>query len=278
MSLNKIKIYMLAAWIMVIIGVVMILLTLLGSMTNLSNYSNDKAQKWDRFDPSLPLKTLSLKTLKTYAEDRVGDEFSNKQIMNELYDIVTDRFTHGDQARYNIFSNWLLYLLGLGHPAFALIHDPDVLLHNGHSALCSEQSYLLLMLAERFGIHARHVGLNGHVVMEAWYDGKWHMYDPDLEVVPAVHGLGVISVETVSREPQLIRTLYKGHGLPDDVNHIVRMFRSWEDNTFMSYPRLAHFEWKVNVLSHFERITNRLKWIIPLFMVTAGVLILVRRR
>jgi len=209
---------------------------------------------------------------------RVGDEFSNKQIMNELYDIVTYRFIHGDQAKHNIFSNWLLYLLGFGHPAFALIHDPDVLLHNGHSALCSEQSYLLLTLAERSGIRARHVGLNGHVVIEAWYSGEWHMYDPDLEVVPEVPGRGVISVEALSREPELIRTLYQGRGSPDYVDSIVRIFISREDNTFMSYPRLAHFEWKTNVLSHFERIANRLKWIIPLFMLTAGVLILVRRR
>lgn len=259
-------------------GGVLLLLTLLGSMTNLSNYSNNKMQKWNRFDPSLLVKTSSLKTLQTYAENRISDEFSNKQIMNELSDIVMNRFTHSDQAKYNIFSNWLLYLMGQAHPAFTSIHDPNILLHYGHSALCSEQSYLLFILAERFGIRARHVGLNGHVVMEAWYDNEWHMYDPDLEVVPEVSGCGVISVEALSRESVLLNALYQGRGTSAYVENIIKIFTSRKDNTFMNYPRLAHFEWKVNVLFYFERMANWLRWIIPLLMMVVGMLILLRWR
>lgn len=252
----------------------MILLCLLGSMTNLSNYTNRNAQKWDRFDSSLPSKTFNLKTLQSYVADNLdGKIFTNKQIMNELYYIVTDRFTHGS-ARYNIFSNWLLYSMGKMHPVFTFIRDPDVLLHYGHTGNCGQQSYLLLVLAERFGIRARHVGLKGHVVMEAWYSGEWHMYDPDLEVVPEVPGHGVISVEALSREPILIKTLYQGRGTPAYVDYIIKIFTSREDNTFVSYPRLAQFEWKANALSYFELIANWLKWILPLFMLVAGGLIM----
>ncbi|MDR4499799.1 MAG: hypothetical protein MRK02_18055 [Candidatus Scalindua sp.] len=276
--MNTIKVRLVTTWILVVLGSGLTLFSLLGNMTIFGNYQNSKSQKWNSFDSSLPPKTLSLKSLQTYAADRIDDEFSHKKTMDVLSTIVMDRFTHGDQARYNIFSNWLLYFLGCINPAFELIHDPDVLLRNGYSALCSEQAYLLLILAERFGIRARHVGLNGHVVMEAWYGDDWHMYDPDLEVVPEVSGRGVLSVEALSREPSLIKTLYQGRGTPDYVNHIIKIFTSREDNTFMSLPRFAHFEWKTNVLYHFEQIANWLKWIIPLFMLASGVLIQVRSR
>ena len=264
---------MIAAWIMVTIGIGLFLFSLLGSMTNLGHYKNNDAQDWDSFDHTLPPRTSSMKSLQAYASVKISNDLPSEQIMDVLHEIVLNRFVHGEQAYYNFFSNWILCLLGYANTAFTAIRDPDMLLRNGHSALCSEQSYLLLILAERFGIKARHVGLNGHVVMEAWYGGKWHMYDPDLEVVPDVSGRGILSVYELSRDPVLLQSLYQKHG-----NSIVQIFVSREDNTFMSFPRLAHFEWKTNVLSYFERIANRLKWFVPMIILVIGVLILLWRR
>jgi hypothetical protein len=85
---------------------------------------------------------------------------------------VADRFTHGD-AEHNLSINWLLWSLGQFNPNFKHIRNPQVLVSGGHCLFCDQSSYLLLNLALKAGIRARHVGLGGLVVMEAWYDGNW---------------------------------------------------------------------------------------------------------
>ena len=167
--------------------------------------------------------------------------------------------------------------MGNIHPALSYIRNPDVLLKKGHSALCSEQAYLLQTLAEAKGIRTRAVGLNGHVVMEAWYDDDWHLFDPDLEVVPLMDNQRILSLDELAKSPELIRKFYAGRGSYEYVQSIVDIISSREDNSFVSYPRLALFEWKSNLLFHFEKITNVVKWIIPLIFVSIGFLMLFRK-
>ena len=59
-----------------------------------------------------------------------------------------------------------------------------------------------MQLADKAGIRPRHVGLFGHVVMEAWYDGEWHMYDPDFEVI-ALDDSGSVLRRTTVLSPTL---------------------------------------------------------------------------
>ena len=66
---------------------------------------------------------------------------------------------------------------------------------------------MLVTLARGYGIAARHLGLDGHVVMEAWYDGDWHMFDPTKDVVPVADG-EVLSLEELAARPDLVRALY----------------------------------------------------------------------
>jgi len=187
-----------------------------------------------------------------------------------LYGVLIKRFTHGDQAKYNVFSNWLLWMMARVHPVFLYIRLPEVVLRNGHSSLCSEQSYLLQILAESQGIRTRSVGLYGHVVMEAWYDNDWHLFDPDLEVVPLLADNRILSLDELSRSPELVLQLYAGRGDNENVKHIADIITSRENNSFTSYPRLALFEWKTNVLFHFEKISDFIKWIVPIVLLLTG--------
>jgi len=185
--------------------------------------------------------------------------------MISLYEIVTDRFTHNEGARHTVFTNWLLFSLGKIVTPLGIIWSPDVFVSKGYSLICSQSSYLLMQLALKSGIRARHVGLNGHVVMEAWYDNDWHLFDPDAEVIPRDSTESVLSVEELSRNIDLLKKEY-----PRIKGDYVNIITSREDNSFVSYPVGAYFEWKSQVLFYFEKIAQILKYLIPLLIVVFG--------
>jgi len=182
-----------------------------------------------------------------------------------LYKLVIDRFTHSEQAKYNVFSNWVLWLMGTVHPSLSYIRQPDVLVEKGYSSLCSEQAYLLQTLAETQGIPTRVVGLNGHVVMEAWYENDWHLFDPDLEVVPLLENQRILSLDELAKSPELIKWYYRNSGDAEYVQMIGNIISSREDNSFVLFwmveKRVAH---------RVEKIANFMKWILPLFLVVIG--------
>jgi hypothetical protein len=182
-----------------------------------------------------------------------------------VYEVVTQRFTHSDQAKYNLFSNWLLWLMGGVHPTLSHIRQPAVLLEKGYSALCGQQAYLLQTLAEAGGIRTRAVGLNGHVVMEAWYNNDWHLYDPDLEVVPLIDNNRVLSLDELARLTDQIRCFYQGRGSEEYVDSIVDIIASREDNSFVLYWMTEkHLAYRT------EKIAEMIKWIIPMILLVIG--------
>jgi hypothetical protein len=156
---------------------------------------------------------------------------------------------------------------------FLYIRQPEVLVKKGHSSLCSEQAYLLQTLAESAGIRTRAVGLYGHVVMEAWYQNEWHLYDPDLEIMPFMDNEGggyILSLDELARSPELVRGYYQGRGTKEYIQSIIDIISTRENNSFTSYPRLALFEWKSNVLFYLEKSANILKWLMPTIFLLLG--------
>ncbi|MBE0435427.1 MAG: hypothetical protein IBX56_06430 [Methylomicrobium sp.] len=148
-----------------------------------------------------------------------------------------------------------------------------MLLKKGHSGLCSEHAYLLEVLAESAGIRTRHVGLNGHVVMEAWYDDDWHMFDPDLEVVPMLEDGKILSVERLSQEPELVREFYTDRGASDNVMHIVNIVTSREDNSFqLHWMVVKHLAYRI------EKVALYLKWLLPSCLLIVGYGLVFRRK
>ncbi|WP_066632845.1 hypothetical protein [Desulfolucanica intricata] len=258
---------------LILLGSILLVITSLGQWTDTGGYSNSLPRRGELFDPDLAGKTPDLKTLYKAAEDRAPGKLSELPpdvVMEILYRTVAERFTHGNQAQHTLFSNWLLWGLGQVQPSFVYIRDPDTLLKQGHSALCSQVSYVLLCLAERAGIQPRHVGLNGHVVMEAWYMNDWHLYDPDLEVVAKDSTGSVLSVETLSQNADLVRQVYTGRGDHAFIEKIVAIITSREDNTYMTYPVGSQFEWKSQVLMKLEQGAQILKFIIPVLIILIG--------
>lgn len=247
---------------MSLVGAVLLLVAAAGHWTAMGKYESAPPRKWERFDPNSVGTVNSFPQLMETTKDQLSTNSREREIMDVLYNTVTERFTHKNAA-HTIFSNWLLYLAGKIHPAFSHIWDPNLLVGKGYSLFCDQSSYLLLSLALANGIKARHVGLDGHVVMEAWYDSDWHLYDPDLEVAPLDSAGQVLSVEKLALNQELLEKYYGPHGA-------VHIVGSRENNTYMSFPEGSRFEWKSNVLVYFERVMEVLKFAFPMAFIVTG--------
>jgi hypothetical protein len=258
-------------WLALFAGGVLIGVALLGHYTGLGDYQGAQARDWETFNSVLASELRSWPELVAEADRRTTQLGGDEDVMLALYGLVTERFTHR-AARHNLFSNWLLAGIGLLHPAFAHIRDPETMIRRGQSLLCGQSSYLLLRLAREHGIRARHVGLDGHVVMEAWYEDDWHLFDPDLEIVPRDGRGEILSVEKLAQNPALLRGYYGDH--QGEQASMVEILGSRENNTYMSYPPGAWFEWKNNVLYWFEKLAAYLKFILPLALVGLGLWVL----
>ena len=250
------------------IGMGLLVVAAIGHWTSFGEPEEIPPREWEIYDPSL--RTLdSPQKLTTVAKKRLSASPTEPEIMNALYQVVAERFTHGE-ATHGFFSNWALYLLGQIHPVFLHIWNP-ALMAKRSALLCDQSSYLLLKLALTNGVKARHIGLGGHVVMEGWYDADWHLYDPDLEVVPVDSAGRVLSVEALAQKPELVDKYYGAHGVAD-------MVSSRENNTYMTYPSGARFEWKANLLAHIENVMETLKFLLPVAMIGGGICLVWRGR
>jgi hypothetical protein len=198
--------------------------------------------------------------------------------MRILHETVADRFTNGDRAKYSPLSNWFLWALGAIHPRGRDIQDPDALLRNGHSVLCGDVSYVLIRLAGMAGIPARHVHLEGHILMEAWYEDSWHAFDPDLEVVVAEESGTVVSVERLIREPSLLRAAYASRGSREYVENVVALFTSTGNNRYISYPRNGGLGVRGQRPGRLEQAGRMAVIVLPAGMILAGVLLAVPNR
>jgi len=260
-------------WFLLGTGITLLFITILGHWTGVGQYRNSSPRSWERFDQKLVKQTPNFHSLLLVAKAGAKGSLSELQpdeLMEKLYSVMVDRFTHYD-AQHNIFTNWIFWMMGKIHPAFRHILDVNILVSKGHSLLCDQSSYMLLRLALEAGIRARHVGLYGHVVMEAWYDGDWHLYDPDMEVMPVDEKGKVLSVEALSQDRDLLQQYYGGVK-----RGVIDIIATRKNNTFMSYPIGSRFEWKTQALSILERIAQYGKFIIPFFLGLGGYIMVLR--
>ena len=227
----------------------------------------------ERFSSELVTETRTFSDFEQFARRNTKMSFDAQpapEKMEILFGAVIDRFAHGE-LRHTIFTNWIMSAGGLFNGNVSFMRVPDGILKYGQGALCSEVSYILLRLAANAAIPARHVGLNGHVVMEAWYDNGWHMYDPDNEIVPRTRQ-GVASVEELSRNESLLNQYY-GH-MPE----VERAFRGRENHNYAAYPPGSQFVWKAQLLMIVETITEVVKFVIPGILIVAGTILNIYRR
>ena len=256
-------------WLSAILGVTLLGVACLGQWTSFGDGVSDVKRDWEQFEPGLVTQVQDYAALvKAVDAQMAGQPQTDAAKMKVMYDLIINRFTH-DEALHSLGSNWILYLAGFVHPTFRHMWDPGRMVSQGYSLFCDQSSYLLLHLANAHGIKARHVGLQGHVVMEAWYDNDWHLYDPDLEVIPLNEAGEVLSLDELAQDETLLAKYYGKH--PGGMTGLIR---NRANHLTMSTPEGARFEWKGNLLALVEKAAEVLKFGLPLLMIAGGVWLL----
>ncbi|WP_298866819.1 transglutaminase-like domain-containing protein, partial [uncultured Gimesia sp.] len=111
------------------------------------------------------------------------------------------------------------------------IHDPVKFLNVYGYGFCDDCATNFTVLARKAGLQSRTWGLSGHVVAEAFYDKRWHMFDPDHQAFYR-NKLGVIAgVEELSQYPELITSTPRDP-IGSSSQQIAKLYTSTHDNQF----------------------------------------------
>jgi hypothetical protein len=270
----------LAGRVLLVAGAALRLAAILGNWTRLGRYRSAPPRPWERFSPSLASRTPCLDALFAEAQARAGGRLASlppDRAMAILHDVSAERFTHGNESTYGFFGNWTLRALApLKEDGRFFINDADMVLRYGHSALCDEVAFVLAELAGRAGIPARLVQLEGHVLMEAGYDGGWHAYDPDMEVVVRDGSGPVLGVETLAREVDRVRDAYASRGGAGYGDLMAEIFASREDNRIilLGTPHESAAAGLHARPGKVERIGRHARFAIPVALMASGAAIL----
>ncbi len=111
----------------------------------------------------------------------------------------------------------------------AEVHDPVRFINVYGYGFCDDSARNAASLARLAGLKSRVWGLDGHVVAETFFDGRWHMIDPDHEVfyrMPAGH---IASVEELSVHPEIIRKTPRDP-IGSDTAAIARLYTTTDNN------------------------------------------------
>jgi len=171
------------------------------------------------FDPSL----LRLNSISKFI-DHCDSVYGNGQISaadTDQYATIVSltlrgRFYHG-YSYYKLGQNFLANVFApFIHKDLSAIVIPDDILKHPNAA-CSQQSIIGMEVFRKKGFNVRKIGFfnknyGGHFCFEAFYNGKWHFFDPDLE--PAINTMIALhhpSIAELSIDHGLIRKLYAWH-------------------------------------------------------------------
>ncbi len=85
------------------------------------------------------------------------------------------------------------------------MHDPVKFINVYGYGFCDDSAQNAAALASLAGIRSRIWGLDGHVVAETFFDGRWHMIDPDHETYYRMPEGHIASVEELAAHPEIIQ-------------------------------------------------------------------------
>ncbi|MCA9006316.1 MAG: transglutaminase domain-containing protein [Planctomycetaceae bacterium] len=109
------------------------------------------------------------------------------------------------------------------------VHDPVKFLNVYGYGFCDDCATNYMVLARKAGLQSRVWGLSGHVVAETFYDGSWHMFDPDHQVFYRNQRGQIAGVEELAEQPQLI-TKTPTDPLGSSSELIAKLYTSTADN------------------------------------------------
>lgn len=189
----------------------------------------------EEYDPSL-LTINSMDKLDLYVEslcekDKDANKISEKALYPEiLTEIVRKRFYH-NYYTYGPGDNFIAWGISkIIHRSWDEVWVADDILKSPY-AQCGQQSLVIMELLMRKGYPVRKIFLKSqkhgleHFVLEAYYEGSWHMFDPDFEPnLALIKSLKRPSVEQIAKDTGMIASLYNSRaslmtGLTQSINY-----------------------------------------------------------
>lgn len=135
----------------------------------------------------------------------------NDQISVNLQDLVRQirEWEHPGVTDLPDYQKAYHYLLEYHQHDFPLsgrtwMHEPSLYLNSLGAGLCDDAASALSLIWQGMGYEARVWLLQGHVAAEVHADGRWQLYDPDLQVVYQNREGFVAGVEELASNPDLI--------------------------------------------------------------------------
>lgn len=109
------------------------------------------------------------------------------------------------------------------------VHDPVKFINVYGYGFCDDSAQNAAALAKMAGLKSRVWGLDGHVVAEIFFDGRWHMIDPDHEVFYRASAGHIAGVEELAANPGII-TQEPRDPIGSDSHAIAKLYTTTENN------------------------------------------------
>ncbi|HMG67694.1 MAG TPA: hypothetical protein VK588_08410 [Chitinophagaceae bacterium] len=210
----------------------------------------------EHFNPALS-KLNTIDRFINYCDSMYGSSVINPSDTEQYAIIVSetlrDRFYHG-YSYYGLGDNSFAYILApfIKRDLDAIVIPDDILKHP--MAACSQQSIVGMEVYKKKGISVRKVGFfakgyGGHFCFEAFFGGKWHFFDSDLE--PQLSIMADNHFPSISELVQNDSLLHKIYFLKDR-NLVDKLFFTYAygpSNKFPA-PRARIFQYVTKFLSY----------------------------
>lgn len=212
----------------------------------------------EQFDPSLS-KLTSIPAFTAYCDSLYGYNQINPTDSEKYAAIVSQtlrqKFYHG-YSYYSLGQNSLAYLFAplIKKDLSAIVIPDDILKHP--MAACSQQSIVGMEVFKRKGISVRKIGFfadgyGGHFCFEAFFEGKWHFFDPDLEPsLPNMVANHFPSILEIVQKDTLLHKLY----FKQDSDLVEKLFLTYSYGSVNKFPapRARIYQYATKYLSYFS--------------------------
>lgn len=212
----------------------------------------------EHFDPSL-LRLRSVAAFTSYCDSLYGKSQINASDSEQYAGIVAqtlrERFYHG-YSYYYFGQNSAAYFLAplIKDDLRAIVIPNDILKHP--MAACSQQSIVGMEVFKRKGIDVRKIGFyakeyGGHFCFEAFFNGKWHFFDPDMEPKLSIMRKNHFpSIAELTQNDSLLHSLYT----KEDRNFVEKLFLSYTYGPVNKFPapNAIVFQYMTKFLSYFS--------------------------
>ncbi|MGD2014329.1 MAG: hypothetical protein PVG26_04475 [Desulfobacterales bacterium] len=207
-------------------------------------------------------RTLSEGEFWQLAERRDGE--SDEDYAARMTHAISDRILlmEPKYLKPTFFQNWILWLDTRNEKKYEWSDSQQAIRTGG--GYCSQHAIIFNNLLEANGVDAQILGLSGHVVNQAFIDGKWRVYDPDYDVIMS-H-----SLEEVEQRAELAYIAYKNAGQTDSrARGWAEIYSSADNNSVYENTR----SYKGRAAFEYEKAALLWIWLLPSLLLAIGLVL-----